>query len=122
MDAILKTIISKLSWDAYLYYADGVNDLALRVYIAQQLRALEQLEGASDKQIEEVTDIIEATIIETPDEIKQIEDKKEQKQVFNTYVKNIVKGNVYGVNGNIEDGANLTQNFNFGDTHNHPNQ
>ena len=121
MDAILKTIISKISWDAYLYYADGVNDLALRVYIAGQLRVLEQLKSVSNEKIEEVTDIIEATVVETPDEIKEIEDKEEQKQEFNTYVKHIVNGNVYGVNGNIEDGANLTQNFNFGDTHNHPN-
>ncbi len=88
MDAILKTIISKISWDAYLYYADAVNDLALRVYIAQELRAMEQLEGVSDEKIEEVTDIIETTIIETPDEIKKIEEPKEQKEAFQDYINN----------------------------------
>ena len=126
MPVITDAIIGGIAWEAFSkslsFYAEGANDFVLRVYIAQQLRALEQLEGASDEQIEEITDIVEATVVETPDEIKEIEDKEEQKQVFNTYVKNIVKGNVYGVNGNIEDGATINQTFNYGDTHNHPNQ
>lgn len=131
MDAILKTIISKIAWDAYVFYVDSVKDLALRVYIAQQLKALEQLEGVSDEKIDEATDIIEATVIETPDKIKQIENEEKQKEVFEKYVnenqqvqkiiKNFVKGNLYGV-GVAETGSNVEQNFHFGDTHNHPNQ
>jgi len=126
MAVISDAIVGGIAWEAFSkslsFYAEGVNDFALRVYIAGQLRALEQLEGVSDEKIEEYTDIIETTVIETPEKIKEIEDKEEQKQQFNTYVKNIVNGNVYGVNGNVEDGATLHQTFNTGDTYNYPNQ
>jgi len=88
MDTILKAIIIKLSWDGYSFCMDGINDLALRIYIKKELKALEQLESASNEKIEEMTDIIEATIIETPDEIKNISDNKEQKEAFENYVSN----------------------------------
>ena len=124
MDATLKATITKLLWDAYAFYLDKGNDFVLRVYIANELRALEQLEGSSPQQIEEMTDMIEATIIETPDEIKQIKEPKEEREAFekhiHTTINNIVNGNVYGISGNVEDGATVNQTLNFGDTHNHP--
>ena len=92
MPVITDAIIGGIAWEAFSkslsFYAEGANDFLLSIYISQQLRALEQLEGASDEQIEEVTDIIEATVIETPDEIKQIEEPTEQKEAFQKYVKN----------------------------------
>ena len=92
MVVISDAIVGGIAWEAFSkslsFYAEGVNDFALRVYIAQQLRALEQLEGVSDEKIKEYTDIIETTVIETPEEIKEIEDKEEQEKEFKEYVKN----------------------------------
>ena len=92
MAVISDAIVGGIAWEAFSkslsFYAEGVNDFALRVYIAQQLRALEQLEGVSDEKIEEVTDIIEATIVETPEKIKEIEDKEEQEKEFKEYIEN----------------------------------
>ena len=132
MPIITDAIIGGIAWEAFSksvdFYHEKINDFVLRVYIEQQLRALEQLEGVSDEKIEEVTDIIEDTVIETPDEIKQIEDKGEQKKLFEKHIhkvyktiNNIVNGNLYGV-GVAENGATVNQTFNYGDTHNHPNQ
>ena len=92
MPVITDAIIGGIAWEAFSkslsFYTEGANDFVLRVYIAQQLRALEELEGASIEKIEEATDIIEATIIETPESIKQIEEPKEQKEAFQKYIKN----------------------------------
>ena len=92
MAVISDAIIGGIAWEAFsnsvAFYNGKINDFVLRVYIAQELRALEKLEGASDEKIEEITDIIEATIIKTPDEIKQIEEPIEQKEAFHKYVKN----------------------------------
>jgi len=91
MSVISDAIIGGIAWEAFsksiAFYAEGVNDFVLRVYIAGQLKALEELEGASSDEIEEVTDIIETTILETPEEIKQIEDIKEQEEAFKKYIK-----------------------------------
>jgi len=91
MAVISDAIVGGIAWEAFSkslsFYAEGVNDFALRVYIARQFRALEQLEGISDEKIEEVTDIIEATIVETPEKIKEIEDKEEQKRQFEDYIR-----------------------------------
>ena len=97
--------------------------MTLRIYIAQQLRALEQLEGVSDQQIDEATEIIEATILETPDEIKQIENNQEKEKAFREYIKKskyINKGTIQGIQHQENKGG--TVNNHFGDTHNHPNQ
>ena len=124
MDATLKATITKLLWDAYAFYLEKGNDIVLRVYIANELRALKQLEGSSPQKIDDMTDMIEATIEETPDEIKQIKEPKEEREAFEKHIhktiNNIVNGNVYGVSGNVEDGATVNQTFNFGDTDNHP--
>ncbi len=92
MPVITDAIIGGIAWEAFsksiTFYAEGVNDFALRIYIAQQLKSLKQLEGVSDKKIEKATNIIEATIVETPDEIKEIKNAKEQKEAFDEYVKN----------------------------------
>jgi len=91
MPVITDVIIGGIAWEifskGYSFYNEKINDLTLRVYIAQQLRALDQLEGVSDKEIDEATGIIEATIAQTPDEIKQIEDKEEQKRQFEDYIR-----------------------------------
>ena len=92
MPVITDAIIGGIAWEAFSkslsFYAEGVNDFALRVYIAGQLRALEQLEGASNEKIDEATDIIEATIVETPEKIKNIEDTEEQEKQFKEYIEN----------------------------------
>ena len=120
MAVITDAIIGGVAWEifskGYDFYSEKINNLTLRIYIAQQWRMLEQLDGVSDKEIDDATNLIETTIIKTPDEIKQIENKTEQKRQFNTYVKNVVNGNVYGVSGTVESGATLNQTFNFGDT------
>ena len=91
MPVITDAIIGGIAWEAFSkslsFYTDGVNDFVLHVYITNELRALEQLEGSSSQQIEEMTDIIEATIVETPDEIKEIKDKEEQKQQFEDFIR-----------------------------------
>ena len=124
MDATLKATITKLLWDAYAFYLEKGNDIVLRVYIANELRSLKQLEGSSPQKIDDMTNMIEATIEETPDEIKQIKEPKEKREAFEKYIhktiNNIVNGNVYGVSGNVEDGATVNQTFTFGDTDNHP--
>jgi len=95
MAVISDAIVGGIAWEAFSkslsFYAEGVNDFVLRVYIAGQLRALEQLEGVSDEKIEEVTDIIEATIVETPESIKQIGEPNEQKEAFEDYFKKTIK-------------------------------
>ena len=91
MPVITDAIIGGVAWEVfskgYSFYNEKINDLTLRIYIAQQLRALEQLEGVSDKQIEEATNIIETTVIEVPDEIKQIENKEKQREQFEDYIR-----------------------------------
>ena len=102
MPVITDAIIGGVAWEAFSksmsLYAEGANDFVLRVYIAQQLRALEQLEGVSAEKIDEVTDIIEATIVETPDSIKEIEDVKEQKEAFEKYIDNTKIRNITAKN------------------------
>ncbi len=92
MAVITDAIIGGIAWEAFsksvAFYNGKINDFVLRIYITQQLKTLEQLEGISDKKIEEVTDIIEATIIDTPEDIKQIEEPKVQQKAFEKYVKN----------------------------------
>ena len=92
MAVISDAIVGGIAWEAFskslAFYAEGANDFVLRVYIAEQLRALEQLEGVSNEKIEEVTDIIETTIVETPEKIKEIEDKEEQEKEFKEYIEN----------------------------------
>ena len=92
MAVISDAIIGGIAWEAFsksvAFYNQKINDFVLRVYIEQQLKALEQLESTSDEKIEEITDIIETTVLETPDEIKQIEEPTEQKEAFQEYVKN----------------------------------
>jgi hypothetical protein len=91
MAVILDAIIGGIAWEAFSkslsFYAEEANNFVLRVYIAQQLKALEQLEGATPKQIEEVTNIIETSIVETPEEIKQIKEPQKQKEAFEAYFK-----------------------------------
>ena len=91
MPVITDAIIGGVAWEVfskgYTFYNEKINDLTLRIYITQQLRMLEQLEGVSDKELDEATDIIEATIVETPDEIKEIKNSKEQKEVFEDYIR-----------------------------------
>ena len=91
MPVITDAIIGGIAWEAFSkslsFYTDGVNDFVLHVYITNELRALEQLEGSSSQQIEEMTDIIEATIVETPDEIKEIKNSKEKKEAFEDYIR-----------------------------------
>jgi len=92
MPVIQDAIIGGIAWEAFsksiAFYNEEVNDFVLRVYIARQLRALEKV---SDKKIEETAEIIEATIIETPEEIKKIEDNQEQKEAFEKYFKKTIK-------------------------------
>jgi hypothetical protein len=101
MAVITDSIIGGIAWEifskGYSFYNEKIEDLTLRIYIAQQLRALEQLEGVSDHQIDEATEIIEATILETPEDIKQIKEIEEQKQQFYDYIR--VKNSL----DNIED-------------------
>ena len=91
MAVISDAIVGGIAWEAFskslTFYAEGVNDFALRLYIANELRALDALEGVSDEKIEETADIIEATIVETPDRIKQIEEPKERQEAFEEYIK-----------------------------------
>ena len=102
MPVITDAIIGGIAWEAFSksmsFYAEGANDFVLRAYIAQQLRALDQLEGVSSEKIDEVTDIIEATIVETPDSIKEIEDFKEQKEAFEKYIDNTKIRNITAKN------------------------
>lgn len=102
MSVITDAIIGGIAWEAFSksvkFYAGEINDFALRVYIAHQLRALEELEGASDEKIEEATDIIEATVVETPDEIKQIDDERERKAAFEKYIDNSTIKNITAKN------------------------
>jgi len=91
MAVITDAIIGGVAWEVfskgYTFYNEKINDLTLRIYIAQQLRMLEQLDGVSDKEIDEATNIIEATIVETPDEIKEIKNSKEKKEAFEDYIR-----------------------------------
>lgn len=92
MPVIQDAIIGGIAWEAFskslAFYNGEINDFVLRVYIAGQLRALEQLDGVSDEKIDEATDIIEATILDTPANIKEIKNVNEQKEEFNKYIKN----------------------------------
>jgi len=127
MSVISDAIIGGIAWEAFsksiTFYAEGVNDFVLRVYIAGQLRALEELEGVSDEKIEEVTDIIEATIVETPEKIKEIEDKEEQEKEFKEYVrknKYINNGTIQGIQHQTNEEGSTVYNY-FGDAYKHPN-
>jgi len=127
MAVISDAIVGGIAWEAFSksisFYAEGVNDFALRLYIANELRALDALDGVSDKQMDEAIDIIEAEILATPEEIKQITEPQKQKESFEKYfnekpsIKNIVNGTLQGVQHN--EG---TVHMHFGDVHNHPNQ
>jgi hypothetical protein len=75
------------------------------------------LDGALLKQIEDMTDIIEATIKETPKEIKEIANDKEKEEAFKEYVKKnkyINSGTIQGIQHN-EGKVDM----HFGDVHNH---
>ena len=95
MPVISDAIVGGIAWEAFSkslsFYAEGVNDFALRLYIANELRALEALEGVSNDKIEETAEIIEATIVETPDVIKKIEEPKERQEAFEKYFKKTIK-------------------------------
>jgi len=118
MAVISDAIIGSIAWEAFsksiAFYAEGANNFVLRVYIAQQLKAMENVEAFSPKQLEEMTDVIEATIIETPEEIKQMDEPKE---AFEEYfkktpaVRNITAENYFE---KIVVKGNATANFNFG--------
>jgi replicative DNA helicase len=105
MSIVSDAIVGGIAWEAFsksvAFYAEKVNDFALRVYINQQLKAIETLEGASENQIEEVLDAIEATIVEVPEEIKNLTDKEEQQERFLDYfnkrfkTRSITAGNYY---------------------------
>jgi len=115
MSIIADSIISGIAWEAFSnsakFWADKINDFALRVYIANELRALEKQE-LSEEEIEKATDIIEATILETPAEIEQIEDKNLQKESFEKYVHSKIKiKNLYGVG--VVNGGEVNQTFNI---------
>lgn len=101
MATLSEAMISKIAWEAFSKYAglalETVEDMALRVWIANELRKLEQLEGVSDKKIDEATDIIEATIVETPDTIKEIENPKEQKEAFEKYFQKTIKESIIDI-------------------------
>jgi len=90
MSVITDAIVGGLAWEAFsksvAFYSEKINDMTLRAYIAMQLRGLDKLQDASNEQIEETAEIIETAIIETPKEIKQIEDKSEQKERFLEYL------------------------------------
>jgi len=119
MPVIQDAIIGGIAWEAFsksvAFYNEEINDFVLRIYIAQQLRALEQLEGVSDEKIEETAEIIEATILDTPEEIKNIDNKEEQEESFkeyinkNTTIRNITAKN-YFEKIVVKDGG--TVNFN----------
>lgn len=99
MATLSEAMISKIAWEAFSKYAglalETVEDMALRVWIANELRKLEQLEGVSNEKIEEATDIIEATVLETPEEIKKIEDDKEQEKAFKKYIRKVHTKNYF---------------------------
>ncbi len=91
MSVITDAIVGGLAWEAFsksvAFYSEKINDMTLRAYIAMQLRGLDKLQDASNEQIEETAEIIETAIIETPEEIKQTEDKSEQKERFLEYLR-----------------------------------
>lgn len=90
MSVISDAIVGGIAWEAFsksvAFYSEKINDMALRAYIAMQLRGLDKLQNAPEEQIEETAGIIETAIIETPEEIKQLEDKSEQKERFLEYL------------------------------------
>jgi hypothetical protein len=92
MPVIQDAIIGGIAWEAFsksvAFYNEEINDFVLRIYIAQQLRALE---GVSDEKIDETAEIIEATILDTPENIKKIENHQEQKEAFEKYFKKTIK-------------------------------
>jgi hypothetical protein len=121
MAVISDAIIGGIAWEAFSkslsFYTEEANNFVLRVYITQQLKTLEQLDGALLKQIEDMTDIIEATIKETPKEIKEIANDKEKEEAFKEYVKKnkyINSGTIQGIQHN-EGKVDM----HFGDVHNH---
>jgi len=90
MGVISDAIIGGIAWEAFsksaAFYYEKINDLTLRAYIAMQLKGLDGLKDADEKQIEETAEIIEATIVDTPTEIKKIEDKGDQERAFKEYL------------------------------------
>ena len=116
MPVITDAIIGGIAWEAFsksvAFYAEGTNDFILRVYIANELRALKQLEGVSDEKINEATDIIETIIVETPNRIKEMEDVKEQKEVFEKYIDNTTIRNITAKNYFEKIVNNGTMSFN----------
>jgi hypothetical protein len=95
MAVISDAIIGGIVWEAFSktvsFYAKEANDFAISVYIKQQLKAIDELGDASDKEIKEIANIIETTVVETPEEIKQIDNLTEQKEAFEEYIKNSPK-------------------------------
>ena len=95
MPVITDAIIGGIAWGAFsknlAFYRNEINDFALRVYIANELKKLEQLEKVSDKDLEEVTDIIETTVLEVPEDVKQIKEIHEQKEAFSIYCQKTIK-------------------------------
>ncbi|CAA6814572.1 MAG: Unknown protein [uncultured Sulfurovum sp.] len=123
MIEIPDSILHKILWEAFTSYMESAKDFVLRVYIAKQVNALEQLEDVSNEEIEEITDIIEATIINTPDDIKQMKSEEEKKEVFQEYIKKtkyINNGTIQGIQHQHNEGGVI--NNNFGNVHNYPNQ
>jgi hypothetical protein len=123
MSIISDAIIGGIAWEAFSktvgFYAQEVNDFALSVYIKQQLKAIGEIEDVSDKEIEEIADIIETTVAETPEEIRQIDNSTKQKEAFEEYIKRSLKNkNIYAKNyfEKIVAKDKATINFNFGDT------
>ena len=90
MSVITDAIVGGLAWEFFsknvAFYAEKINDIAIRADIALRLRGLEQFQDVSNEQIEETAEIIETAIIETPEEIKQTEDKSKQKERFLEYL------------------------------------
>jgi len=118
MAVISDAIVSGIAWEAfsqsYGFYSEKINDFVLRVYIAQQLKAMENFEEFSSKQLEEMTDVIETTVIETPEEIKQMDDPKEAFQKYfkeKPAIRTITAENYFE---KIVVKDNATANFNFG--------
>jgi len=124
MDISGNVIIDNIIWNAFAktmeFYNEQAKDFALKLYISNELRALDKL---SDGDIGEITDVIETTIIEIPDEIKQLKEPKEQREAFEKYFNKHealrkIKAKNYFEKIVIKKGATLNQHF--GDVHNYP--
>ena len=90
MSVITDAIIGGIAWEAFSkwagFYVEKINEMAMKADIALRLRSLDKLKDVQEEQIDEIAEIIETAIIETPEEIKKIEDKSEQKEKFLDYL------------------------------------